>query len=79
MPQLMESPNLTGEFYDRRSHDSIGAPVRERRQFVNSHNELSPAAKELADSIDEYKVRHRRRFITFEEILKVMQELGYHK
>lgn len=65
-------------FVDRR--DAIGtAPIVERRQFTNSHEELSPAARELAVAIDEYKVRHRRRFITFEEILAVVLELGYEK
>lgn len=79
MPQLLESPKVAGEFIDRRSHESIGAPVRERRQFVNSHDELSPEARELADSIDAYKLRHRRRFITYEEVLQVVHGLGYRK
>lgn len=52
---------------------------RERRQFTNSHEELSPDAKELAQAIDNYKLQHRRRFITFEEMLFVMKQLGYHK
>jgi hypothetical protein len=51
----------------------------ERRQFSNSHSELSPEAKELAAAIDEYKLVHRRRFITFEEMLGVVRSLGYHK
>ena len=51
----------------------------ERRQFTNSHEELSPAARELARAIDTYKLRHRRRFITFEEMLSVIQSLGYSK
>ena len=33
----------------------------------------------LAEAIDGYKVRHRRRFITFEEMLTVIQSLGYHR
>jgi hypothetical protein len=51
--------------------------VRERRQFTNSHSELSPDAAELAQAIDGYKLRHRRRFITFEEMLSVIKSLGY--
>ena len=67
-------------FVDRRSYapDPV-TPPRERRQFTNSHRELSPQARELAVAIDEYKLRHRRRFITFEEMLSVITELGYHK
>lgn len=67
-------------FVDRRSYVSDGPiPGRERRQFTNSHDGLSPPARELATAIDEYKLRHRRRFITYEEMLAVMQSLGYHK
>jgi len=67
-------------FIDRRSYaPDQGVPVRERRQFANSHSELSPDARELAVAIDEYKLRHRRRFITFEEMLWVITDLGYRK
>lgn len=65
-------------FIDRRHSDSAGvAPGKERRQFANSHEEISPEAAELAQAIDDYKLRHRRRFITFEEMLAVMKSLGY--
>ncbi len=67
-------------FVDRRSTDGIGLPPGvERRQFSNSHTELSPDARELACAIDEYKLQHRRRFITFEEMLYVIRALGYHR
>ncbi|MFH1923624.1 MAG: hypothetical protein ABIP48_27505 [Planctomycetota bacterium] len=67
-------------FVDRRDNDAFSAsPVAERRQFVNSHDGLSPAAGELALAIDEYKVRHRRRFLSYEEMLAVIGSLGYHK
>jgi hypothetical protein len=33
----------------------------------------------LADAIDSYKLAHRRRFITFEEMLGVVRSLGYNK
>ena len=70
----------TPSFVDRRDYapESV-PPVIDRRQFTNSHNELSPRARELATAIDEYKLRHRRRFITYEEMLSVIEELGYHK
>lgn len=78
MSQLMEPPYAT--FVDRRQADSeSGAPGRERRQFANSHEELSPDARELANAIDQYKLLHRRRFITYEEMLYVVRELGYSK
>ena len=48
-------------------------------QFANSHEELSPDAKELALAIDGYKLRHRRRFITYEEMLTVIKGLGYQR
>lgn len=66
-------------FVDRRRTSTGEAPGRERRQFANSHAELSPEAQELARAIDQYKLMHRRRFITFEEMLEVIHSLGYRK
>ncbi len=66
-------------FVDRRLGQSDDAPGRERRQFANSHDELSPEAAELASAIDGYKLQHRRRFITFEEMLSVIKSLGYNR
>ena len=54
-------------------------PICERRQFGNSHDDLSPDAAELAQAIDQYKLLHRRRFITFEEMLAVVKSLGYRR
>ncbi len=78
MSQVLEPK---GEpFIDRRSCGPSGSvPGVERRQFSNSHENLSPDAQELACAIDEYKLRHRRRFITFEEMLSVVQSLGYRR
>ena len=78
MSPLLDSPLPT--FLDRRNHELvIGKPTRERRQFTNSHDELSLPARELAQAIDGYKLRHRRRFITYEEMLAIVQSLGYSK
>jgi septal ring factor EnvC (AmiA/AmiB activator) len=78
MSQVLETATET--FFDRRRQGAdVLPPTRERRQFTNSHEELSPDAAELAQAIDAYKVRHRRRFITYEEILAVVQSLGYHR
>jgi hypothetical protein len=67
-------------FVDRRNYSLPGStPQRERRQFTNSHDELSPDARELAQAIDSYKLVHRRRFITYEEMLAVVKSLGYRR
>jgi hypothetical protein len=78
---MLASPTVaTDAFIDRRGAAPAGnEPVFERRQFANSYEELSPAAAELARAIDGYKVQHRRRFITFEEMLSVIKSLGYSK
>jgi hypothetical protein len=74
------APNTLSSFVDRRQLEGVIAPpVVERRQFANSHDDLSPPARDLAVAIDEYKLRHRRRFITYEELLGVVLELGYKK
>ena len=72
------SPAATPAFLDRRQSGETDASVgRERRQFVNSHDEISPDAAELARAIDQYKLTHRRRFINFEEMLSIFKSLGY--
>lgn len=65
-------------FVDRRTNPG-NAPGVERRQFTNSYGELSTETQELANAIDQYKLRHRRRFITYDEMLAVIKSLGYHK
>jgi len=75
---MLSPPDAT--FVERRSYDpGVGRPARERRQFANSHEDLSIEARELALAIDEYKLVHRRRFITYEEMLSVVKSLGYRK
>jgi hypothetical protein len=67
-------------FVDRRNPDiQRRTPGSERRQFNNSHLELSPEAAELGRAIDQYKLVNRRRFITYEEMLSVIKQLGYSK
>ncbi len=51
----------------------------ERRQFTNSYLELSPNAAELGRAVDQYKVENRRRFLNYEEMLGIIQSLGYTK
>lgn len=74
----MESSSQTS-FIDRRNREGADAPARERRQFTDARTLLSPDAQELASAIDSYKLVHRRRFITYEEMMTVIKELGYHK
>ena len=72
--------NTPQSFIDRRLSNAVGdVPGVERRQFSNSYEDLCPSARELALAIDEYKLRHRRRFITYQEMLEVIEGLGYHK
>lgn len=78
MTQLSTDSTPALPYVDRRDPNKVATPPGvERRQFANSHQELSPEARELAVAIDEYKLRHRRRFITYEEMLTVIQSLGY--
>ena len=67
------------QFVDRRSAAGAAPGGRERRQFASSHRGLSEDAFELATAIDSYKLQHRRRYLTFEEMLHVIRELGYSK
>lgn len=74
------APTTTPEdFVDRRTGAGAAPGGRERRQFASSHRGLSADAYELATAIDSYKLQHRRRYLTFEEMLHVIHELGYSK
>ncbi|MEN6452232.1 MAG: hypothetical protein ABFC96_17210 [Thermoguttaceae bacterium] len=84
MSQTMETPSSAAVtpvvFTDRRNPAAVERmPICERRQFGNSHDDLSPEAAELAQAIDQYKLVHRRRFINFEEMLAVIKSLGYNR
>ncbi|MGN6547798.1 MAG: hypothetical protein ACTHK7_22305 [Aureliella sp.] len=61
--QAAPGPGQPG-FVDRRQNSSSSAAGAERRQFGNTHYGLSPAARELAEAIDSYKLQHRRRYVT---------------
>lgn len=71
------SPNETG-FVDRRASNG-SAPGAERRQFSPSYDDLSVDAQELGKAVDQYKLLNRRRYINYEELLSVVQSLGYTK
>ena len=63
----------------RRSFGEFRPAGPERRQFQDARVSCNPDAMELADAIDGYKLTHRRRFITFEELHDVISSLGYRK
>lgn len=77
MQQLIDQK--PAPFVDRRRSDGERPDGPERRQFRDSRNASNPEVNELAEAIDQYKLLHRRRFITFEELHNVITELGYHK
>jgi hypothetical protein len=67
-------------FVDRRNPQGVGGHSGpERRQFSDSRHATRPEVVELAEAVDQYKLLHRRRFITFEELYDVLVELGYRK
>jgi hypothetical protein len=74
------NPETGNVFSDRRAprpEGRSGGP--ERRQFTTTPSLMRPEVAELAEAVDRYKMEHRRRFITFEELFNVMSSLGYHK
>lgn len=80
----MEQQQLTAvkdpHFVDRRQRGTNSESAGfERRQFRDGNRSARPEVAEFADAIDEYKITHRRRFVTFEELFDVMSSLGYHK
>ena len=72
-------PGGSAPFVDRRSGGSDRSGGGERRQFGSSHSGLSAEGRELAQAIDRYKVTHHRRYITCDEMLSVLRDLGYHR
>ncbi len=81
MQATIEQQPTTAErpFVDRRQTGADSPAGRERRQFQDSREAGRPEVNELAAAIDEYKLAHHRRFITFEELFDVMVSLGYRK
>jgi hypothetical protein len=68
---------LGGEFVDRRSNSEDSPVGAERRQFAGNYRDLSPEGKRLSDAIDHYKLRHRRRVINPDELVAILQSLGF--
>ena len=78
MSKVLDTQKVS-DFIDRRQSAVPASEAVERRQFGNTHYGLSAEARELAEAIDNYKLEHRRRFITYEEMLQVIMQLGYLK
>jgi hypothetical protein len=67
-------------FFDERRQRAAGPPEgRERRQFADSHADLSPEAREFAEAVDAYKMAKARKFVTLGELFDVFTSLGYRK
>ncbi len=77
MQTLAEETTRT--FVDRRGTGETRTGAPERRQFKATPDPTRPDVAEFAAAVDAYKLRHRRRFVTFDELFDVMTELGYHK
>lgn len=65
-------------FAERRVQQQ-GPPGVERRQFSDARENARPEVRELAQAVDQYKLRHRRRFVSFDELYDVIVSLGYHR
>ena len=78
---LQQPGQSTQTFEDRRNRSGEARPegLPERRQFRDARNYSNPEEAELGDAIDQYKMDHRRRFITWDELYDVIRNLGYEK
>jgi hypothetical protein len=75
---MLATETLEESFVERRAPDSTTREgQRERRQFASNYDDLSEDGRELGRAIDQYKMIHRRRFITFDEMLAIIKSLGY--
>ncbi len=79
MTQAVQPETVLDTFHERRTPEVGVSHAIERRQFADGYEDISAEAGELARAIDGYKLRHRRRFIDFEEMLSVIKSLGYHR
>ncbi|MDG2468865.1 MAG: hypothetical protein P8M80_06275 [Pirellulaceae bacterium] len=75
-PTKNHSDESRADFNDRRRGAGI-SPSGERRQFASTYDDLSVSAKELGEAVDQYKLLNRRRYVNYEELLVVIESLGY--
>lgn len=74
-----EQDHLDDQLINRRHRFRSSQDGLERRQFSSNYSELSPAGAELGRAVDAYKLANRRRYVTYDEILGVLEALGYQK
>ena len=78
MSQGLDTP--TQSFVERRAFRPGATRTADGTAAVRQQlRRAFPRSPELGRAIDEYKLRHRRRFITYEETLSIIQSLGYHR
>ncbi|MBL4884903.1 MAG: hypothetical protein JKY95_10255 [Planctomycetaceae bacterium] len=77
MSKIFGSQEQPTDRRSRSSNSDYDGP--DQRQFRDSHCCARPEVTELAQAVDQYKLHHRRRFITYEELYNVFTELGYSK
>ena len=78
MSQTLDLPAQS--FVERRGFDVAEAHAADRTAAVRQQlRRAFPRSPRTRPAIDEYKLRHRRRFITYEETLSVIQSLGYRR
>jgi hypothetical protein len=75
----LEEAESAEYFPNRRLRSRSSQEGLERRQFSSNYSELSPAGAELGLAIDSYKVANHRRYVTYDEILRVLAALGYQR
>ena len=79
-PSVIPAADNDQAFVDRRNPTiQRNSPGLERRQFSDGHGNLSQDAAELGRAIDQYKLEKCRRYISYEEMLGIIMELGYEK
>lgn len=79
LPTHTSTP-VSNDFVDRRKLPAgRSSNPGERRQFGSAHLGLSEQGRELALAIDQYKLQNHRRYLTCDEMLQVLTELGYKK
>lgn len=78
---MAPSETAASPFVDRRTQPTPATVDfgSERRQFGSTHEGLTRAGRELALAIDNYKVTNHRRYITCDEMLQVLEQLGYQR
>lgn len=75
--QVFGAPKFGEPGFEDRRRQVSGAPGVERRQFSATRDSERSEVNELAEAIDQYKLSHRRRFITVDELFDVFTSLGY--